>query len=429
MVADIIYPSGERASTMATNMLQPTRTIGGQRYPVRRMANYLGADYIIVVDLTPEQFAMLGPPDQSTTYVQSQGKLYRWLGGKWTDFYPFNNGTPGRDGASAYELAVSNGFSGTIQQWLTSLGGNDGTPGRMGMQGDPGPAGPASSLSVGTVTAGSTPRVTIVGSPPNQTINFVLQKGDKGDKGEIGPIGTPGTPGRDGVDGQQGLAGKDGAQGAAGKDATTPNVTIGTVSTVAAGDAATASITGTAPNYTLNLGLPAGQQGIAGVSPTITIGTVTTLPANASATAAINANKLDLGIPVGPAGAAGGTSTLTIGTVTTLSPGTSATAAIASGKLNLGIPGSKRIDTYTGTTDANGLFTVTYPTPFATVPSVQPEPPLVANQVWVKVTSTVNGFSLRLTQRNVVSLLGVEVLLGATVNATAAPARVTVIEA
>lgn len=87
----------------------------------------------------------------------------------------------------------------------------------------------------------------------------------------------------------------------------------------------------------------------------------------------------------------------------------------------------KRTETYMGKTDANGLFTVTFATPFPTIPSVQPEPPAMANQVWVKVSATTTGFSLRLLQRNVVALLGIEVLLGATVNVNAGDARVVVI--
>ena len=39
---------------------------------------------------------------------------------------------------------------------------------------DPGVAGPPNSLSVGTVATGSTPAVTITGTAPAQTINFVL---------------------------------------------------------------------------------------------------------------------------------------------------------------------------------------------------------------------------------------------------------------
>lgn len=56
------------------------------------------------------------------------------------------NGTPGAagvdgvdgvDGKSAYQLAVENGFQGTLQEWLTSLRGDKGD------QGEPGPAGGA----------------------------------------------------------------------------------------------------------------------------------------------------------------------------------------------------------------------------------------------------------------------------------------------
>lgn len=41
--------------------------------------------------------------------------------------------TNGIDGKSAYELAVDNGYSGTIQQWLDSLKGQDGTNGTNGI--------------------------------------------------------------------------------------------------------------------------------------------------------------------------------------------------------------------------------------------------------------------------------------------------------
>lgn len=89
----------------------------------------------------------------------------------------------------------------------------------------------------------------------------------------------------------------------------------------------------------------------------------------------------------------------------------------------------KRIDTYTGTTDANGLLTITYTSAFATVPSVQPEPPTASNQVWTKVTSTTTGCSLRLVQRAAVTVLGLEVLLAGTTNVAGASARVVVVAA
>ena len=103
----------------------------------------------------------------------------------------------------------------------------------------------------------------------------------------------------------------------------------------------------------------------------------------------------------------------------------------AGAKGNTGAAGAdaKRIDTYTGTTDANGLVTIVYSSAFAAIPSIQPEPPTASNQVWTKVTSTTTGCSLRLVQRAAVTVLGLEVLLAGTTNVAGAPARVVVIAA
>ena len=76
----------------------------------------------------------------------------------------------------------------------------------------------------------------------------------KGPRGEAGPAG---------VDGAQGPAGADGQPGA---DGVTPNIQIGTVETLASGSDATASITGTAENPLLNLGIPKGADGVNGKS-------------------------------------------------------------------------------------------------------------------------------------------------------------------
>ncbi len=59
-------------------------------------------------------------------------------------------------GASAYELAVQNGYKGTELQWLASLRGPEGpqgVPGVQGPQGIPGPKGPQGDVG----PAGSTP--------------------------------------------------------------------------------------------------------------------------------------------------------------------------------------------------------------------------------------------------------------------------------
>ena len=101
-----------------------------------------------------------------------------------------------------------------------------------------------------------------------------------------------------------------------------PNVlNIGTVSTVAPGGAATASIIGSSPAQTLNLGIPSGLkgdkgdqgiqgiQGVAGPPNSLAIGTVTTGAPGSSAAASITGTPpnqtLSLTIPRGDSGAPG----------------------------------------------------------------------------------------------------------------------------
>ena len=47
-------------------------------------------------------------------------------------------GANGKDGRSAYEIAIENGFVGTAAEWLESLKGRDGLPGKDGADGLPG---------------------------------------------------------------------------------------------------------------------------------------------------------------------------------------------------------------------------------------------------------------------------------------------------
>lgn len=86
-------------------------------------------------------------------------------------------------------------------------------------------------------------------------------KGDKGDTGERGPQGEQGIQGLPGEKGEKGERGEQGIQGVQGTDGQTPNITIGTVTTLNSGSNATAEITGATPNLTLNLGIPKGDKG------------------------------------------------------------------------------------------------------------------------------------------------------------------------
>lgn len=150
-------------------------------------------------------------------------------------------------------------------------------------------------------------------------------------------------------------------------------LSIGSVTTLAAGASATASITGVSPNQTLSLGVPRGSNGTAGTNGTngaansLSIGSVTALSAGATPTATITGTAptqtLSLGIPAGANGTNGSNApanSLSIGTVTSLSAGASPTATITgtapSQLLSLGIPAGAAGGAGTnGTNGTNGV--------------------------------------------------------------------------
>ena len=76
--------------------------------------------------------------------------------------------------------------------------------------------------------------------------------------GATGPTGPTGEQGPTGPTGEQGPTGPTGEQGPTGE---TPILTIGTVTTGAPGTEAEATITGTSPNFILNLTIPQGPTG------------------------------------------------------------------------------------------------------------------------------------------------------------------------
>jgi len=76
--------------------------------------------------------------------------------------------------------------------------------------------------------------------------------GPQGIQGEIGPTGPTGP---------QGIQGDIGPTGPTGEAGETPTLSIGTVTTGAPGTEASASITGTSPNFVLNLTIPQGPTG------------------------------------------------------------------------------------------------------------------------------------------------------------------------
>jgi hypothetical protein len=173
---------------------------------------------------------------------------------------------------------------------IEQLAGIQGVIGPIGPQGIQGEIGPANELTVGTVTTSDTMSdVIISGTSPNQTIDFVLQRGPQGIQGiqgeaatiDVGSVTTgaagtsasivnSGTTGDavfdfvipKGDKGDQGIQGIKGDQGIQGDTGPANSLVVGTVSST--DTAPQVSITGTAPNQTINFVLQRGPQGIQG---------------------------------------------------------------------------------------------------------------------------------------------------------------------
>lgn len=167
-------------------------------------------------------------------------------------------------------------------QGVQGTKGDTGAPGPQGIQGE---IGPANTISIGTVTKGNEAKATITGNAPNQTLNLVLPKGDKGEAGEGRGIEkveetsyntetgehiltiyftdetTYNFSVYDGPQGIQGLKGDTGAQGIQGLQGPVGPTNTLSIGTVSSGTEAKATITGNAPNQTLNLVLPKGESG------------------------------------------------------------------------------------------------------------------------------------------------------------------------
>jgi len=122
-----------------------------------------------------------------------------------------------------------------------------GPPGAIGPQGD------AATITVRNTTAsapGGPAEVTNFGNQHQAVFDFVIPRGEQGTQGPVGP------PGIDGV------AGPTGPQGIPGPT----TITIGTVDTIAAGQPATITNSGTTTNLVLDFELPKGDKGDVGVA-------------------------------------------------------------------------------------------------------------------------------------------------------------------
>ena len=294
--------------------------------------------------------------------------------------------------------------------------------GETGETGATGQTGATPNLSIGdveTVAEGMPATVSLTGTPEAPIINFGIPVGATGATGATGQTGATGATGESGVaisdtaptnpavrvwidnsgdtdvlklrNGEEweSVPAIQGEQGETGETGATPQFSVGSVTTLPEGSPATVSITGTAENPVLNLGIPVGatgatgetgatgatgatgQQGPRGPMPEISVGTVTTLAENFPATVTITgppqAPVLNFGIPIGHTGATGATGPVAAFSIGTVTGGDTAAATItgtdAAPVLNLvlpkGDPGERGADGAQGITPQFIIGTVT----------------------------------------------------------------------
>ena len=179
----------------------------------------------------------------------------------------------------------------------------------VGAPGIQGAIGPPNVLTVGavdTLSPSSPPTVSITGASPTQTINFGIPAGAQILRGTATPATSLGQVGfwyinTSNWDVYEKTAdtvwtNRGNIKGATGNTGPAPNLTIGTVALAAAGEAPTATITGTNPSYSLNLNFPLANW---------TIGTTTSLVPGSAATSSVTGTALNpvlnIGVPRGAA--------------------------------------------------------------------------------------------------------------------------------
>lgn len=114
--------------------------------------------------------------------------------GTVTDWLASLVGEDGNDGKSAYKIAVENGYNGTETEWLVSLVGSKGEKGETGPQGETGATGAAGADGT-SVTVSSVYESAVDGGENIVTFSdgktLTVKNGSKGSQGEKGEKGDP----------------------------------------------------------------------------------------------------------------------------------------------------------------------------------------------------------------------------------------------
>lgn len=116
-----------------------------------------------VIDGVKQDFSAIGEAGATPTPDQKTGHWF--IAGKDTGIQAI--GKDGKDGKSAYQLAVDNGYPSDLDTWLASL------KGKQGAKGDT-----ALSVKVGSVKSGDTTTVTNSGTSTDLVLDFTFAPKD-----------------------------------------------------------------------------------------------------------------------------------------------------------------------------------------------------------------------------------------------------------
>lgn len=222
-------------------------------------------------------------------------------GDKGEQGIPGVNGNDGRDGENGKSLEFNwNDTSlgirkeGDSDYQYVNLEGKQGIQGIAGADGRDGITPNIKIGNVVSVESSEPPSITIRGDKENPILDFNIPKGVQGTNGQDGTNGENGKSlqynwngtqlgvkredensysyvdlrGKDGKDGKNGIDGTNGQDGA---DGVTPNITIGTVTTLEAGENATVTKRGTKEEPIFDFGIPRGNDGVGGTGGNITL--------------------------------------------------------------------------------------------------------------------------------------------------------------
>ena len=185
------------------------------------------------------------------------------------DNYTFIQGIPGPQGPQGPrgERGPMGPTGPQGEKGEQGIQGATGPQGEKGVTGPQGPTGVSPTVTVGSVTSGSSANISSSPTESGVALDFVLPIGPTGPQGIQGPVGPQGEKGEKGEQGIQGATGPQGEKGITGPQGPTgvsPTVTVGSVTSGSSANISSSPTeSGVALDFVLPIG-PTGPQGIQG---------------------------------------------------------------------------------------------------------------------------------------------------------------------